>query len=151
MNVEFGKCYFEKGSYKQYKYKEPIPDEELLSEVGTEDEVKFGRMYHGDHGWDIKHWPFILSSYTAPMNAVFSKIMLDWKLSIPRIVLFVIAGSTDSLSESIKKLEILLIKGLMAAKKDHRDVVVYRWLLSRIWKRFRPRFYKRSRANRVVY
>ncbi|KAF8767625.1 Hemocytin like protein [Argiope bruennichi] len=118
MNIEFGKCPFEKARYKQAEQDKPMTDEELslFSETGEEDEdVQFGRLYYGTHGSDVRHMPFIRSSHTAPMDAVVSKIILDWKLPEPKIVLFVIAGSTDSVSESIKKLSILLIKGLINA------------------------------------
>ncbi|GBM32255.1 Protein ced-11 [Araneus ventricosus] len=120
MNVEFGKCPFEKTSYRQLQHDEPITDEEfsLFSETGDEDEdVQFGRLYYGTHGSDVRHLPFIMASHAASMDAVISKIIQDWKLPKPKIVLFVIAGSTDSVSESIKKLGILLTKGLINALK----------------------------------
>ncbi|GFR27034.1 transient receptor potential cation channel subfamily M member 2 [Trichonephila clavata] len=115
MNIEFGRCPFEERRRRELETDETIAREDAL--LFEDEDVQFGRLYYGGHGSDVKHMPFILSSHSASMDSVFSKIMLDWKLPTPRIVLFVVASSTDSISERIQRLSILLIKGLIAALK----------------------------------
>lgn len=105
INVEFGKCSFEENVVSATEKKD-----ELLSEVG---DILSGNLYFNEHHIDSKHFPFIFTHYSADMKKLTEKIFDEWKLPLPKIVLFTIADTEDSPSDEYRIISSKLAKGLV--------------------------------------
>ncbi|GFU25764.1 transient receptor potential cation channel subfamily M member 2 [Nephila pilipes] len=112
INVEFGPCPFE--SLRKAKTKCKSSKDTLLTQLGSSDIIS-GRLYFGQHGSDVKHMPFMLKEKETSVDAILSVFLDEWRAPTPKILLFVIAPSKESMSENRRKLQHLLVKGLITA------------------------------------
>ncbi|GBM23290.1 Transient receptor potential cation channel subfamily M member 2 [Araneus ventricosus] len=113
VNVEFGACPFERIVTFKKTYDEPFEDTSQVKQ--KREEIVSGRLYFGQHGSDVKHMPFILAEHDTSVEDILSTLVDEWRAPLPKILLFVIAPSKECLSENHRKIQSLLVKGLMTA------------------------------------
>ncbi|GFY47641.1 transient receptor potential cation channel subfamily M member 2 [Trichonephila inaurata madagascariensis] len=111
INVEFGPCPFERLTTAKTIHRST---EDILTQQESSETIS-GRLYFGQHGSDVKHMPFVLKEQETSVDDILSIFLDEWRAPTPKILLFVIAPSKESMSETLRKSQYLLVKGLIAA------------------------------------